>query len=124
MVRSVTEPHVANASRLESEDSNQVCIINGEIDADGDGLGDDTEDRDACYTASHTLLADDYPGIGNTTLSSGATISTENTGTISVLAPHQLILKAADSVVILTGMIFRVAAGAEFSISSEPDVCP
>lgn len=125
VVRTVTEPNSVNYfNRLESNDSNQVCIINGEIDADGDGLGDDTEDRDACYTTSLTLLAgEEYLGIGNTTLSSADSIITENTGTIKTLAPHQLILKAPE-IQLMTGLTFSVESGSGFIISSQPDACP
>ncbi len=101
----------------------QLSIVVTRLDTDGDGIPDDL-DQDVCDSVPLRILSgSSFSGIGNTRLSTTSNIDTDLSGSAEVLSPHTLILKAPE-VVIKTGIIFRVADGAGFSISSLPDTCP
>jgi len=120
-----TDPHGMQQNTVWSDyGSAQACLLACDSDdADCDGLSN-AVDRDECVDTAMTIVTDEqYDGIGNTRLSSAVRIDTEADGTIAVLVPHLLMLKAPE-VVIRTGVTFRVAKGARLLVSSQPDLCP
>lgn len=123
VLRTRTDPHGMQQNTVWSDDSAQSCLLACDSDdADCDGLPN-AVDRDECVDTAMTIVTDEqYDGIGNTRLSSAVRIDTEADGTIAVLAPHLLILKAPE-VVIRTGVTFWVERGARLLIYSQPDPC-
>jgi hypothetical protein len=101
----------------------QLSIIVNRLDTDGDGIPDDL-DLDICDNLPLRILSgSSFSGIGNTRLSTTSSIDTDMAGTAEVLSPHSLVLKAPE-VMVKTGIIFRIADGAIFTVSSLPDTCP
>lgn len=110
VLRTWTDPHSANQNTVWSGVTAEVC--------------QSTENWNECADEFWQILADQqYYGPGDTTISAGIRIFTDDTGIIETLAPHLLILKAPE-VQIVNGVTFAVENGAEFIISSEPDICP
>ena len=131
VVRAWTDPHVAggnsdNRNTIWSGDSVEIALTTlPDTDFDGDGLGD-SADRDQCAPANTELTlpaTTEYLGWGNTTLQSPLAIRNPATGTIRVVADHELQLRAPQ-VHFTLGGTFSVEGGATLIVSPNAMPCP